>query len=85
MYKYASSEVYSVTLTTKTPVFIGSGSTIGKKEFFVDRNKIHVLDMDAVMKAVFQNGLINEFQNLMLSIITAAHMNFSNHSLLILR
>lgn len=53
MYKYASSEVYSVTLTTKTPVFIGSGSTIGKKEFFVDRNKIHVLDMDAVMKAVF--------------------------------
>lgn len=67
MYKYASSEVYSVTLTTKTPVFIGSGSTIGKKEFFVDRNKIHVLDMDAVMKAVFQNGLINDFQNLMLS------------------
>ena len=67
MYKYASSEVYSVTLTTKTPVFIGSGSTIGKKEFFVDRNKIHVLDMDAVMKAVFQNGLIDDFQNLMLS------------------
>lgn len=76
MYRYASSEIYDVTLTVKTPVFIGSGSNIGKKEFYVERDIIHVLDMNAVMNAVFRDGLVQDFQKLMIADVYKSTYDF---------
>ena len=67
MYRYSTSEVYDATLTVKTPVFVGSGASIGKKEFISERDRISVLDMDALMREIYQRGLINDFQKLMMT------------------
>ena len=39
---------YTITLHTEGPVFIGSGRTIGKKEYIYDRyaNKVHIPNME---------------------------------------
>ena len=67
MYKYASCEVYDAELTVKTPVFVGSGSVIGKKEFTVGRSQINVIDMNLLMSCIYSRGLIDDFQKFMMT------------------
>lgn len=67
MYRYSTSEIYDATLTVKTPVFVGSGTAIGKKEFISERDRISVLDMEVLMREIYLRGLINDFQKLMMT------------------
>lgn len=67
MYKYASCEVYDAELTIGTPVFVGSGSVIGKKEFVIERDRINVIDMNKLMSKIYARGLINDFQKFMMT------------------
>ena len=67
MYKYASCEVYDAELTVKTPVFAGSGASIGKKEFVAERDLIRVIDMNKLMCEITARGIIDDFQKFMMT------------------
>lgn len=67
MYRYATSEVFNAVLTVKTPVFVGSGAFINKKGFITERDRIGVLDMNALMREVYERGLLSDFQKLMMT------------------
>ncbi len=68
MIKEGHLEIYDVTLTVQTPVFIGSGKTINKKEYAYDEAKkqVSIIDMQALMKMLVDKDLIDEYERLIL-------------------
>lgn len=68
MIKEGHLEIYDVTLTVETPVFIGSGKTINKKEYAYDEAKkqVSIIDMQKLMKMLVDKELIDEYERLIL-------------------
>lgn len=68
MIKEGHLEIYDVTLTVETPVFIGSGKTINKKEYAYDESKklVTMIDMHKLMKMLVDKELIDEYERLIL-------------------
>lgn len=62
-------DIYDVTLELKTPVFIGSGKIINKKEYSLDQSagRVSILDMPAFMKLVVKKGLIDQYEDFILN------------------
>ena len=56
---------YKVTITTKGPVYIGSGKNIGKKEYYIDNknNKIWIFDMKKFFEGISKLGLDKKYQD----------------------
>lgn len=61
-------ETYKITARTLSPVHIGSGEKIGKKEYWYNKKKgqVGILDMQAFYKGLTEKKLLNEFMNYML-------------------
>lgn len=59
---------YTITLRTEGPVFIGSGRTIGKKEYIYDKyaNKVHIPDMEKMFAYFTKRGLLPEYEEYLL-------------------
>lgn len=68
MIKEGHLEIYDVTLTVETPVFIGSGKTINKKEYAYDEAKklVSIIDMQKLIKCLVDKELIDEYERLIL-------------------
>ena len=59
---------YTITLHTEGPVFIGSGRTIGKKEYIYDKysNKVHIPNMEKMFAYFTKRGLLQEYEEYLL-------------------
>ena len=51
-------EYYTLKLTAKSPVFVGSGQSVSKKEFCYSpkKNKIRFMNMEKVIEYLIQNN-----------------------------
>lgn len=60
---------YTITLHTEGPVFIGSGRTIGKKEYIYDRyaNKVHIPNMEKMFAYFMKRGLLASYEEYLLN------------------
>ena len=60
---------YTITLHTEGPVFIGSGRTIGKKEYIYDRyaNKVHIPNMEKMFAYFMKRGLLALYEEYLLN------------------
>ena len=60
---------YKLTLRTEGPVFIGDGQKIGKKEYIFDPvpNRVHVPDMAKMFRVFQKQGLMDAYQDYLLS------------------
>lgn len=60
---------YTITLHTEGPVFIGSGRTIGKKEYIYDRyaNKVHIPNMEKMFAYFMKRGLLPAYEDYLLN------------------
>jgi len=61
-------EVFDVTLDIKTPIYIGSGKKINKKEYALDREAglVRIIDMSAFMKLVVEKGIVDKYEKFIL-------------------
>lgn len=77
MIKEGHLEIYDVTLIVQTPVFIGSGKTINKKEYMYDESKklVSIIDMQTLMKMLVEKELIDEYERLILGNAYKGGMN----------
>ena len=59
---------YRITLKTLGPVFIGSGETIGKKEYayYYQRKKLYILDMKKVFLGMQKKGLLQRYESFLM-------------------
>ena len=59
---------YNVTLTVESPVFIGSGENIGKKEYayVAKENAVYILDLERVVSFFEKKGLMQKYQDFLL-------------------
>lgn len=62
-------KTYSVKLSTVTPVFIGSGKTIGKKEYIYNKNqnKVYIPNMNKLFQGLKKYNLLKEYEDYMLN------------------
>ena len=69
MKKIGHLETHELILTTKSPVFIGSGAEYNKKEYYYDRahGQVHFLNMPALMSLLINKGLIDQYESYMLN------------------
>ena len=58
---------YKITLKVITPVFIGSGQELSKKEYiyFKDIKEAWILDRNKLMKDIIKRGLVKDFERYM--------------------
>lgn len=58
---------YEVTITTKGPVYIGSGKNITKKEYYFDENsnKVYFFDFAKMFNGLIKKNLENKYQEYM--------------------
>ena len=61
-------ETYKITARTLSPVHIGSGEKVGKKEYWYNKKKgqVGILDMQAFYKGLTEKKLLDKFMNYML-------------------
>lgn len=60
-------KTYEITLTTKGPVFIGSGKEFGKKEYvFLSENEIGIVDISKLYTTIQKKGLERKFEEYIL-------------------
>ena len=66
---------------TLTPVHIGCGRTVSKKEYLFDQKvgKIEILQMDRVFDRICALGLAEQFENYLLSGMNGNGRGYSNH------
>lgn len=57
-------EVYDLTLTTRTPLFVGNGEKYTKNQY-VYNNAVILLDEEAFFQALVENGYIDDYENFM--------------------
>lgn len=59
---------YKITVRTLSPIHIGSGEKIDKKEYWYDRKnkKIGILDMQKMYRGLAEKGLLNKYESYML-------------------
>ncbi|NCC79232.1 MAG: type III-A CRISPR-associated RAMP protein Csm5, partial [Clostridia bacterium] len=59
---------YQIKLTARSPVFIGSGMTMGKKEYVYDRtrHKVKIPDLPSMFSGIEKLGLMKHFEEYML-------------------
>lgn len=59
---------YQIKLTVRSPVFIGSGMTMGKKEYVYDRtrHKVKIPDLPSMFSGIEKLGLMKHFEEYML-------------------
>lgn len=55
---------YELKIKILTPVYIGSGYTVGKREYIHDKSKnlVSFLDLDKLFKGILDNGLYSEYE-----------------------
>lgn len=60
-------KTYELTLRTVSPVFIGSGSSIGKKEYIYERfaNRILIPDVDKMFEGLRKHKLLKQYEDYM--------------------
>lgn len=60
---------YEVTITTKGPLYIGSGKTINKKEYYFNKKnkKVYLLDFSKMIKGIMDKKLDTEYKDYMLN------------------
>ena len=60
---------YEVTITTKGPLYIGSGKTINKKEYYFDEDskKVYFFDFAKLFKGIVDRKLEDKYQEYMLN------------------
>lgn len=60
---------YTFIIRTEGPVFIGSGRTIGKKEYIYDRraSQVHIPNMEKMFAFFRKRGLLQEYEEYLLS------------------
>ena len=60
---------YRIKITVATPVFIGSGLSYQKNEYFYDRDtrKIHIINPEILMRWIVEKGRIQNFERFSLS------------------
>ena len=70
-------EVYRVRLTVLSPVFIGSGRELSKKEylFLSGRRTVGIIDMQTLYGMISQKGLQNRFEMFMLDTRSRANLS----------
>lgn len=61
-------ETYQIVLETLSPVYIGSGQEISKKEYIYDSSdkKVHIPDMKKMYTFFMRKGLLNEYEKYIL-------------------
>ena len=59
---------YTVILTTNSPIFIGNGLTISKKEYIFNKfeNKVYIPDMVKMFNFLTENNLLNDYEDYLL-------------------
>lgn len=64
MISEAHLETYHITLTTKAPVFVGSGAVIKKSEYcyFPNMQKAYILDRDKFFAFLVDNNLLEKYE-----------------------
>lgn len=61
-------KTYTIVLETVTPVYIGSGNVIGKKEYIATKNgSIYILHMQKFTSWLLKNNMLDEFEDFMLN------------------
>ncbi len=62
-------KTYKIILTTKAPVFIGSGKDLNKKEYIYEyhKSKVHIPDFTKMFEFMNKTHRINKFQDYMLN------------------
>ena len=67
--RYGHLERKKLTIKTLSPVYIGSGLTIGKKEYIFDKEReiIHFVDMPALYSYLKSVNLLNEYEKFLLN------------------
>jgi len=62
--KYGHLERLQITLRTLSPLFIGSGEKLTKKEYILDRKKeiIYFIDLPRLMSFLHQRGLLSAYE-----------------------
>lgn len=62
-------EYYTITLTAKSPIFVGDGSQLSKKEYIFDgkTKKVIIPKFDKLYQEIQRRGLENQFQEYMLN------------------
>ena len=55
---------YELKIKILTPVYIGSGYTVGKREYIHDKSKnlVSFLDLEKLFKGILDNGLYSEYE-----------------------
>ena len=55
---------YELKIKILTPVYIGSGYTVGKREYIHDKSKnlVSFLDLEKLFKGILENGLYSEYE-----------------------
>ena len=55
---------YELKIKILTPVYIGSGYTVGKREYIHDKskNRVSFLDLDKLFKGILDSGLYSEYE-----------------------
>ncbi len=61
-------QVYDLTLTVKTPIFVGSGTCYCKHEYMYDswNQKVYIVNQDALFTLLLERDLIDRYENFIL-------------------
>jgi CRISPR-associated protein Csm5 len=59
---------YRLVLTVRSPVFIGSGLEVTKKEYYFDRRgkQVHILNLEKFIRLIVDKGLLDAYENFIL-------------------
>ncbi len=81
MIKQDHLEVYDLILTTKAPLFIGSGRKYTKKEYLYDKNKqtFAIMDEEKLLKLLRNEKLLDSYENFILFTNDYLHNFFVNN------
>lgn len=61
-FKMKNMKVYKMSLTTLSPIFIGSGEVLNKSSYFSSDKEVNVIDEEKLIKALYsRRGLFEEF------------------------
>lgn len=59
---------YQLVLTARSPVFIGSGLEVTKKEYYFDQRgkQVHILNLEKFIRLIIDKGLLDAYENFIL-------------------
>ena len=62
-------QVFDLTLKTQSPLFVGSGRKIGKREYIYSLNQgcVKILNMELFFDYMLRHDLVRQFEKFMLS------------------